>query len=89
MEVRADLKSKTRVRIENRRIKSLAKDPDVPGEAGVLVTLEDGTVSKESFIVSQDDLLYLSSWFNWWAWCICTVLVKARGREEGARVRET
>lgn len=53
---RADLKSTTRFRVENRKIKSFAEDPDVPGEAGVLVTLEDGTVNREGFIVSQYDL---------------------------------
>ncbi|KAI3318689.1 FAD/NAD(P)-binding domain-containing protein [Xylariaceae sp. AK1471] len=49
-EIRAVLKSTKRFRIEDRKIKSFAKDPDVEGEAGVLVTLEDGTVNKEGFI---------------------------------------
>jgi hypothetical protein len=52
-EIRAVLKSTKRFRIENRKVKGLAKDPDVEGEAGVLVTLEDGTVNKEGFIVSS------------------------------------
>jgi hypothetical protein len=52
-EVRTALKSTKNFRIENRRIKSLANDPDVDGPGGVLVTLEDGTVNKEGFIVSM------------------------------------
>ncbi|KAI0971415.1 hypothetical protein F4678DRAFT_432824 [Xylaria arbuscula] len=55
VEVRAALKSTKTFRIENRKIKSVAKDPDVPGEAGVLVTLEDGTVHRERFIAHIPD----------------------------------
>ncbi|KAJ3555519.1 hypothetical protein NPX13_g10338 [Xylaria arbuscula] len=36
-------------------IRSVAKDPDVQGEAGVLVTLEDGTVNKEGFLAHVPD----------------------------------
>lgn len=59
-EIRAVLKSTKKFRIENRKIKGLAKDTDIQGEAGVLVTLEDGTVNREGFIVSQPYLLPLS-----------------------------
>ncbi|TGJ84724.1 hypothetical protein E0Z10_g4030 [Xylaria hypoxylon] len=54
-EIRAVLKSTKKFRIENRKIKSVAKDPDVEGEAGVLVTLEDGTVNKEGFVAHVPD----------------------------------
>ncbi|RYC63013.1 hypothetical protein CHU98_g3183 [Xylaria longipes] len=54
-EIRAVLKSTKRFRIENRKIKDLAKDSDVQGEAGVLVTLEDGTVNREGFIAHVPD----------------------------------
>ncbi len=60
-EVRAALKSTKRFRIENRKITGVAKDPDVQGEAGVLITLEDGTVNREGFIVSQARLPPFSS----------------------------
>ncbi|KAI4866122.1 FAD/NAD(P)-binding domain-containing protein [Hypoxylon rubiginosum] len=49
--IRAQLKSKTNFRMENRRVVQLSKDPGVEGEAGVLVTLEDGTVNREGFLV--------------------------------------
>ncbi|KAI1461504.1 FAD/NAD(P)-binding domain-containing protein [Annulohypoxylon moriforme] len=48
--IRAHLKSAQKFHVENRRIARLAKDPDVEGEAGVLVTLEDGSVNKEGFL---------------------------------------
>ncbi|KAI1760772.1 FAD/NAD(P)-binding domain-containing protein [Hypoxylon sp. FL1150] len=48
--IRAQLKSKNKFHVENRRVVRLSKDPDVEGEAGVLVTLEDGTVNKEGFL---------------------------------------
>lgn len=51
--IRAQLKSKTNFRMENRRVVQLSKDPGVEGEAGVLVTLEDGTVNREGFLVSS------------------------------------
>jgi len=51
-EARAALKSTKNFHIENRRIKSLDKDPAVDGPGGVLVTLEDGDVNKEGFIVN-------------------------------------
>ncbi|KAI1744108.1 FAD/NAD(P)-binding domain-containing protein [Xylaria scruposa] len=54
-EIRPLLKSTKRFHIENRKIKSLAKDTDVQGEAGVLVTLEDGTVNREGFIAHAPD----------------------------------
>ncbi|KAI1755260.1 FAD/NAD(P)-binding domain-containing protein [Xylaria castorea] len=54
-EIRALLKSTKKFRIENRKIKGLAKDTNVQGEAGVLVTLEDGTVNRESFIAHAPD----------------------------------
>ncbi|KAI1431212.1 FAD/NAD(P)-binding domain-containing protein [Xylaria sp. CBS 124048] len=54
-EIRVALKNTKRFHIENRKVKSFAKDPDVHGEAGVLVTLEDGTVNKESFIAHIPD----------------------------------
>lgn len=50
--IRAALKNSKKFDIENRRVVRLAKDPDVEGNAGVLVTLEDGTVNKEGFLVS-------------------------------------
>ncbi|KAI0871563.1 FAD/NAD(P)-binding domain-containing protein [Hypoxylon argillaceum] len=49
-EIRALLKSTQKFHIENRKIKGFAKDPNVLGQAGVLVTLEDGTVNSESFV---------------------------------------
>ncbi|KAI1089575.1 FAD/NAD(P)-binding domain-containing protein [Rostrohypoxylon terebratum] len=48
--IRTALKSSKKFDIENRRVMRLAKDPDVEGNAGVLVTLEDGTVNKEGFL---------------------------------------
>ncbi|KAI0206379.1 FAD/NAD(P)-binding domain-containing protein [Astrocystis sublimbata] len=54
-EIRALLKSTKTFRIENRKIKALANDTDVQGEAGVLVTLEDGTVNREGFIAHVPD----------------------------------
>ncbi|XDG09656.1 hypothetical protein ABKA04_009271 [Annulohypoxylon sp. FPYF3050] len=48
--IRAALKSSKKFDIENRRVVRLAKDPDVEGNAGVLVTLEDGAVNKEEFL---------------------------------------
>lgn len=51
--IRAQLKSTTKFHVENRRVVRLGKDPDVEGEAGVLVTLEDGTVNREGFLVSS------------------------------------
>ncbi|KAI0489787.1 FAD/NAD(P)-binding domain-containing protein [Xylaria cf. heliscus] len=54
-EIRAALKNTKKFHIENRKIKGLAKDPDVQGEAGVLVTLEDGTVNREGFIAHAPD----------------------------------
>jgi gliotoxin/aspirochlorine biosynthesis thioredoxin reductase len=52
-EIRAVLKSTKKFRIENRKIQSFRKDPDTKGEAGILVTLQDGTVNKEGFVVSK------------------------------------
>lgn len=49
-ELRAALKSKKRFHIENRKVVKFEKDPAFEGEAGVLVTLEDGTVNKEAFV---------------------------------------
>ncbi|KAI0436623.1 FAD/NAD(P)-binding domain-containing protein [Xylaria telfairii] len=54
-EIRTVLKSTKKFRIENRKIKGLAKDTDIKGEAGVLVTLEDGTVNREGFIAHAPD----------------------------------
>ncbi|KAI1369689.1 hypothetical protein F5Y08DRAFT_325297 [Xylaria arbuscula] len=54
-EIRIALKSTKKFHIENRKIRSVAKDPDVQGEAGVLVTLEDGTVNKEGFLAHVPD----------------------------------
>ncbi|KAI0860752.1 FAD/NAD(P)-binding domain-containing protein [Xylaria cubensis] len=54
-EIRALLKSAKKFHIENRKIKGLAKDTDVQGEAGVFVTLEDGTVNREGFIAHAPD----------------------------------
>ncbi|KAL7627277.1 hypothetical protein AAE478_001466 [Parahypoxylon ruwenzoriense] len=48
--IRAELRSTKKFHIENRRVAKLAKDPDVQGEAGVLVTLEDGAVNRERFL---------------------------------------
>lgn len=52
-EVRTVLKSTKKFHIENRKITAVAKDPNVQGEGGVLVTLEDGSVNKEGFVVSS------------------------------------
>ncbi|KAI1330941.1 FAD/NAD(P)-binding domain-containing protein [Xylariaceae sp. FL0255] len=49
-EIRMLLKSTKKFHVENRKIKSLAKDPGAEGEGGILVTLEDGVVIKEGFI---------------------------------------
>ncbi|KAI1775466.1 hypothetical protein F4818DRAFT_50466 [Hypoxylon cercidicola] len=51
--IRAQLKSKSKFHVENRHVLRLSKDPNVEGEAGVLVTLEDGTVKTEVFLVSS------------------------------------
>ncbi|KAI0888802.1 FAD/NAD(P)-binding domain-containing protein [Annulohypoxylon maeteangense] len=48
--IREQLKSNQKFHVENRRLVRLAKDPDVGGNAGVLVTLEDGNVNKEGFL---------------------------------------
>ncbi|KAI0161880.1 FAD/NAD(P)-binding domain-containing protein [Hypoxylon sp. FL1284] len=48
--IRAQLKSQAKFRLETRRVVSVSKDPDVEGDAGVLVTLEDGNVQKEGFL---------------------------------------
>ncbi|KAF3062288.1 hypothetical protein GL218_03642 [Daldinia childiae] len=48
--IRAQLKSTQKFSIENRRLARVAKDPDVEGEAGVLVTLGDGSVNREGFL---------------------------------------
>ncbi|KAI1370791.1 thioredoxin reductase glit [Hypoxylon crocopeplum] len=50
LRIRAQLKSKVKFHIENRRTASLAKDPAVKGDAGILVTLEDGSINREGFI---------------------------------------
>lgn len=50
--IRGSLKSTQKFHVENRRVVKLAKDPEVEGEAGLLVTVEDGTVNKEGFLVS-------------------------------------
>ncbi|RYP23799.1 hypothetical protein DL765_000876 [Monosporascus sp. GIB2] len=49
-EIRALLKNTKKYQFIDTSIKKLMKDPDVEGEAGVLVYLEDGTVNKEGFI---------------------------------------
>ncbi|KAI1081673.1 FAD/NAD(P)-binding domain-containing protein [Whalleya microplaca] len=49
-QLRAALKSTSKFRVENRKVSKLAKDPAVEGEAGLLVTLEDGTVLREGFL---------------------------------------
>ncbi|KAI0014606.1 hypothetical protein F4780DRAFT_200816 [Xylariomycetidae sp. FL0641] len=54
-QVRPLLRSTKKFRFDHRKIKSLAKDPDVAGEAGVLVTLEDGSVVKEGFLAHVPD----------------------------------
>ncbi|KAI0150366.1 FAD/NAD(P)-binding domain-containing protein [Xylariaceae sp. FL1272] len=54
-EIRALLKSTKRFHIETRKIKSFAKDTDAEGDAGILVTLEDGTINKEGFIAHVPD----------------------------------
>ncbi|KAI2618035.1 thioredoxin reductase glit [Hypomontagnella submonticulosa] len=48
--IRGSLKSTQKFHVENRRVVKLAKDPEVEGEAGLLVTVEDGTVNKEGFL---------------------------------------
>ncbi|RYP44227.1 hypothetical protein DL768_009291 [Monosporascus sp. mg162] len=49
-EIRPLLKNTKKYKVIDTNIKKLMKDPDVEGEAGVLVYLEDGTVNKEGFI---------------------------------------
>ncbi|KAI1339471.1 FAD/NAD(P)-binding domain-containing protein [Xylariaceae sp. FL0016] len=44
------LRSTKKFHFDHRKIAKLAKDPDVKGEAGVLVTFEDGSVAKEAFL---------------------------------------
>ncbi|KAI1209533.1 FAD/NAD(P)-binding domain-containing protein [Annulohypoxylon truncatum] len=51
--IRAQLKSSQKFDVDNRRIVRLAKDSDVEGDAGMLVTLEDGSVNKEGFLESM------------------------------------
>jgi gliotoxin/aspirochlorine biosynthesis thioredoxin reductase len=58
--VREALKSKKRFHIENRKVVKFEKDPAVPGDGGVLVTLEDGTVNKEGFIAHSPDTIQAS-----------------------------
>ncbi|KAI1382629.1 FAD/NAD(P)-binding domain-containing protein [Hypoxylon trugodes] len=48
--IREQLKSASKFHVENRRVLRLAKDLEVQGDAGVLVTLEDGSVNKEGFL---------------------------------------
>lgn len=54
-ELRVLLKSTERFRIENRKVTKVEKDPFIAGDAGVLVTLEDGTVNKEGFVAHAPD----------------------------------
>ncbi|KAK9784504.1 putative Thioredoxin reductase glit [Seiridium cardinale] len=54
-EIRVLLKSTKKFTIENHKIIKFEKDPAVPGSAGVLVTLEDGTVNKEGFVAHAPD----------------------------------
>ncbi|RYP77922.1 hypothetical protein DL769_003295 [Monosporascus sp. CRB-8-3] len=49
-EIRPILKNTKKYKFIDAGIKKLMKDPDIEGEAGVLVYLEDGTVNKEGFI---------------------------------------
>ncbi|GAP84777.2 putative thioredoxin reductase [Rosellinia necatrix] len=60
-EIRIALKSTKKFHVENRKIKSLAKDHDVQGEAGVLVTLDDGTINKEGFLAHAPEFKLNSS----------------------------
>ncbi|KAI1474022.1 FAD/NAD(P)-binding domain-containing protein [Daldinia eschscholtzii] len=48
--IRAQLKNTQKFKVENRHLTHVAKDPDVNGEAGVLITLEDGSVNKQGFL---------------------------------------
>lgn len=50
-QIRFLLKDIESCRVINEKITGFKKDPEVSGEAGVLVALDDGTVNKESFIV--------------------------------------
>lgn len=50
------LKSTKKFYIENRRILRFEKDTAVSGDAGVLVTLEDGTVNREGFVAHAPDV---------------------------------
>ncbi|KAI0128145.1 thioredoxin reductase glit [Hypoxylon sp. NC0597] len=48
--IREELKSPGKFHIEDRRVVSLSKDPHVEGDAGVIVTLEDGSTNSEMFL---------------------------------------
>ncbi|KAI0841362.1 thioredoxin reductase glit [Hypoxylon sp. FL0890] len=48
--IRETLKSPPKFHVENRRVVCLSKDPQVEGDAGVIVTLEDGTTNREMFL---------------------------------------
>ncbi|KAI1410274.1 thioredoxin reductase glit [Hypoxylon sp. FL1857] len=49
-QIQEALKSGHKFHIENRRVVRLSKDPDVEGDAGVIVTLEDGRTNREMFL---------------------------------------
>ncbi|KAI1142014.1 thioredoxin reductase glit [Hypoxylon sp. FL0543] len=48
--IREALKNSQRFHVENRRVVRLSKDPQVEGDAGVIVTLEDGNTNREMFL---------------------------------------
>ncbi|KAH6658904.1 thioredoxin reductase glit [Truncatella angustata] len=59
-ELRELLKSTKNFNIENRKIVELKKNPAIPGDAGVLVTLEDGTVNREGFVAHAPETVQAS-----------------------------
>jgi len=50
-QLRAELRDTARFRVLDDKIARVDKDPDVEGDAGLLVTLEDGSVRREGFMV--------------------------------------
>lgn len=51
-QLRGELRDTARFRVLNDKIARVDKDLDVQGDAGLLVTLEDGRVLREGFMVS-------------------------------------
>jgi thioredoxin reductase len=55
-EVRLTLKNTQKFRLVTSKILKLEKDPEVQGDAGIIVTLEDGTVNKEGFMAHAPNI---------------------------------